>query len=463
MRTDARKLDVAGLARLEEIDRHRMVHAWARQDEHEPEIIVRAEGNYVWDARGRRYLDFTSQKGYANIGHGNRRVQEAIAAHAADPVTVYGTGKVLTLELADRILSLVPGAYERVFFACNGSDAVEAALKTARFVTGKQNVISFWYGYHGSSMGAVSVTNIPALRSPMGQPVPGSIFVPSPYAYRSPFAGRSQEETDTLAVEYLRKAIDAEGPETIAAVIGEPVLASGGGVVPGPRYWQQVRAVCDEYGLLLIGDEVVTGFGRTGHWFARDHYEYRPDIMVLGKGMTSGYLPLSAVLFSGPVAEAIQSRMFPHGLTYASHALCCAAAMANLDVIEEDDLVERGRQSSILLTKRVEALAAAHLCIGDVRQLGLFSVIELVRNRQTREQFGTSVSLESKDEGRARDASEQVAALMRRGGIRVDAGTRMAQGLVWLLPPLTIEAQQIEETVDQLDTILSVLDNHVDT
>jgi taurine--2-oxoglutarate transaminase len=190
--------------------------------------------------------------------------------------------------LTRKLLKLLPHGYGRVFYGCNGADAVEAALRAARIVAGRQNIIAFWDEYHGASMGATSVTGLKGWQQSLGPYVPGSIFVPGPYHYRSPLGGRSQEETDRLTVEFLRKTIEQAGPETIAAVVGEPLTTGGGAIRPGEGYWQKVRGLCDQYDILLIADEVVTGFGRTGHWFGIDHYIYRPDMICLGKGLSSG-------------------------------------------------------------------------------------------------------------------------------------------------------------------------------
>jgi taurine--2-oxoglutarate transaminase len=355
--------------------------------------------------------------------------------------------------LAEKLLSLLPSSFERVFFGLNGSDAVEAALKIARLVTGRPDIIAFHHAYHGSSAGAMSVGGL--ARNRVMPEVPGTIHVYPPYHYRSPLAGPTQEETEERTVAYLRKTIEAAGPENVAAVIGEPVMGSGVGVVPGREYWRKVSELCGEYGLLLIADEVITGFGRLGYWFARDYYDYLPDIMTLGKGLTSGYLPLSATVFRNNVCDLLEDRFLPHGLTNANHALCSAVGLANIAVIEEDDLIMIARARGDDLSKRIMDLADRHVCVGDVRHLGLFCVIELVQDPDSKSPFPIGARLEDGRYGED-DMSLQVRAAMYERGIRITAFR--TNGIVALVPPLRIEVDEINRAVDALDEVLTMVD-----
>lgn len=440
--------------RLAEIDRRNLMHNWSVQATYVPEIASSAAGNYVWDQDGRRYLDFTAQQWHANVGHDERRVLAAIASAADDLAGISAFATRPRLELAEKVLSLLPGSYERVFFGCNGSDANEAAIKTARFVTGRQGVVSFWNAYHGASMAATSVTGLPYLRTGFGASVPGSHHVPGPYHYRSPIAGETQEETDRNTVDYLRKAIEQLGPETIAAVIGEPFNATAG-VVPGPTFWRHVRELCDEHGILLIGDEVVSGFGRTGRWFARDHYDYEPDILVFAKGLTSGYLPLSAAVFRDTVARRLEDRLWPHGLTYAGHPVCCAAGLANIAVIEEDGLLEHAAEMGSVLADGLGRLKDRHPSVGDVRSIGLYGAIELVADRSTKAPFASDARIEPGD-GEPVGVALEVMGMLKRRGILVNA--MRVEGIVKFSPPLTIQRQEIELVIDELDRVLGELD-----
>jgi taurine--2-oxoglutarate transaminase len=443
--------------RLSDIDSSELMHSWAVQSEHEPQLAVRAAGNYVWDQEGRRYLDFTAQQWHANVGHGNRRVLDAVVDAASGLATMTSFATVPRLELAHKLLELLPPSYSRVFFGCNGSDANEAAIKTARLVTRRQGVISFWNAYHGGSMAATSATGLPYLRVGFGEPVPGTLFVPAPYHYRSPIAGATQAETDCATVEYLRRTIEQAGPETIAALIGEPFNATAG-MVPGPDFWRQARDVCDEYGILLIGDEVVSGFGRTGRWFARDYYDYEPDIITFAKGLTSGYLPLSAAVFRRNVVEQFEDRLWPHGLTYSGHSLCCVAGLANIAVIEEDGLVEHAASMGRVLAAGLEGLKERHPSVGDVRSIGLYGAVELVADRQTKQPFPAGVRIEP-GTGVPPGVALEIAGILRRNGILVNA--MRVEGIVKFSPPLTIECDEVEFVIAALDDVLGKLDRLV--
>lgn len=454
LQLDALNMPAEEFRRLSDIDVGELMHSWSVQNEYESQIAVHAEGNYVWDQDGKRYLDFAAQQWHANIGHNDRRVLDAIAKAATGLASVTSVATKPRIELAHKILALLPGSYTRVFFGCNGSDATETAIKTARLVTGRQGIISFWNAYHGASMAATSATGLRHLRAGIGQPVPGTYFVPAPYHYRSPLAGADQEETDCNTVDYLRKTIEQAGPETIAALIGEPFNATAG-IVPGPTFWRQVRELCDEYGILLIGDEVVSGFGRTGHWFARDHYDYEPDIIALAKGLTSGYLPLSATVFRSNVSQKIEGEPWPHGLTYSGHMLCCVAGLANIAVIEDDGLIERAAASGRVLSAGLETLRKRHPCVGDVRAIGLYGAIELVRDRATKEPFEPDARIEP-GEGKALGIALEVVAILKRRGILVNAAR--VGGIVKFSPPLTIEHDEIEWVLHELDQVLDSVD-----
>jgi taurine--2-oxoglutarate transaminase len=464
---DVPALPAAEWDRYARIDREHVIHSWAVQDEYAPSMVVRAEGNYFWDQDGRRYLDFTSQAWFANIGHGNQRVAEAIARQAQEPAPIYAAGTPPKLDLTEKLLSLVPPDYERVFFGCNGSDAIEASLKVARMITGRQNVVAFWHEYHGASMGATSVTGIPTWRTELGEPVPGTIFVAGPHRYRCPLPNATQEDADRWSVENLRQTIEYVGADTIAAVIGEPFVTGSAAVVPGRDYWRQVRQVCDEHGILLIGDEVVSGFGRTGHWFGRDYYDYEPDMIVFAKGLTSGYLPLSAAIFRTNVVDGFRSRLLPHGLTYSGHPICCAAALANIAVIEEDDLVANAAAMGRRLADGMDWLVERHPSIGEARSLGLFGVLELVQDRETKAAFPADLALGG-DIPAGGSVAQQVGAAMRQRGIILTGGSllraKRAADVIDSLrfaPPLTITADEIDLFYETLDPILDRVDEHV--
>lgn len=447
-------LDAETLAELLTIDRDQVLHSWGPQTAYEPKIIVGAQGCYYWDAEGRRYLDFISQAFYANIGHGERRVIDAITRQANQLVSVYSHGTIPKSRLTEKLLSLFPDSYGRVYFGSNGSDAVELALKVARLVTGRQNVVAFFDGYHGVSMGATSLSAEHRGRLGSGEPVPGTIFAPSPYHYRSPFQGVDQDDTDRRTVEFLRQVIEQAGPETVAAVIGEPYVTAGPGVIPGPAYWQQVRQLCDHYGILLISDEMITGLGRSGHWFARDHYDYEPDIICLGKGLSGGYAPISAAVFKTDVVEQFKDRHLPYGLTYAGHALSCAAALAAIDVIEQDKLIDQAVATSERLHDALRELQQNHPCIGDIRAIGLFVNIELVRNRDTKQPFPDNASIDNPDGPGGPGIAVHLGQRMRQHDIVI----RAIPNIIKLGPPLIIDWEEINRVTEQLDDVLTQVD-----
>lgn len=456
-------LDRLPVEHLQRIDERHVVHSWMVQDEYSSEIMTEAEGLYYCTTEGKRFLDFTSQAWFANVGHRNRRVMNAIVLQVEELACVHGLSTRPKLQLTEKLLGLLPGSYERIFYGLNGSDAIEIALKVARLVTGRQDVIAFHDEYHGASMGAASVTGVSRWRARTGTPVPGSIFVPSPYHYRSPLAGGTQEQTDQNTIDYLRFTIEKQGADTIAAVIGEPILTGtpAGGVVPGLQYWRGVRRLCDEYGIMLISDEIVTAFGRTGHWFARDYYGYEPDVICLAKGLTSGYLPLSAAVFRDSVAERFQGRLLPHGLTYTGHPVCCAAALANVSVIEDDGLIENASSMGATLAAALQRLQQDHPCVGDARSLGLFAALELVSDRNTKASFPPWAVIG--DGGKSATPQvpmgAQVAAALRNKGIII----RGAGDIIKFAPPLTVSEEEIARVATELDEALSLADKYVGT
>lgn len=346
------------------VERDRIVHKWTRQDRYRPVFVAGAAGSRFNDEAGHAYLDAFSQSWYALAGHGERRITDAIAAQAAELASIHAGGLATAPRgrLATRLFELLPPGFRRVFFGSNGSDAVEAALKLTRLATGRQGVIAFEGSYHGASMGSASVSGLAGVRAGFGEPVPGTHLVP--------FPGRPQ---------LVEEAILAAGARSVAAVVAEPVQAVRGVILPPPGYRRRVREICDRYEIALVFDEVVTGFGRTGTWFAFQQFDAVPDVLCLGKGFTSGYQPLSAAVFGPRVMDALERRPLYHGLTFEGHSAACAAALANLDVIADDGLVARAAALGDLLGRELEALAARHGSVTAVRGLGAMWGIELDR------------------------------------------------------------------------------------
>ena len=378
------------------------VFEWHAQRAFDPLPVARAKGVYFWTPDGKRHLDFNSQLMCVNIGHSDERVIDAMKRQL--DVLPYANPFLATeprARLGAKLAALTPGDIDVFFFTNGGAEANENAMKIARWYTGRQKILAFYRSYHGATAGAISATGDPRR---WGEPqVPGVVHVLNPQhgPARDPDAAR-----DALA--YLDEVIQLEGPETIAGLLLEPVVGTNGILIPPDGYLAGVRDLCDRYGIVMIADEVMSGFGRTGEWFAVNHWNVVPDLMTMAKGLTSAYVPLGAVGLRRPIADFFADRPFRGGLTYNSHPLGCATALANIAVLEEDDLIGNAKRMGAVLSDRLARLAERHPSVGAVRSIGLFGVVELMRNRLTGETmapFGgtspemTALSRAFRDEG----------------------------------------------------------------
>ena len=359
-------------------------------------VIVRGEGPYIWDAKGKRYLDGLAGLFVSQLGHGRTELAEAAAKQARElafmPLWSYAHPRAI--ELAERVAGYAPGDLNRVFFTSGGGEAVESAWKLAKNyfkLTGKpmkHKVISRSISYHGTTQGALSITGLPGLKAPFEPLVPSTFRVPSTNFYRAPEHGDDLEEFGRWAADQIAVVIEDEGPETVAAVFLEPVQNAGGCFPPPPGYFQRVREICDEYDVLLVSDEVICAFGRLGHMFGADRYEYQPDIITCAKGITSGYAPLGAMIATDrlmePFLEGLNS--FAHGFTFAGHPVSCAVAMANLDIFENEGVLENVRDNEVAFRSTLERLKDLPI-VGDVRGDGYFYGIELVKDKETKATF----------------------------------------------------------------------------
>jgi len=356
------------------------ISEWAVQDAVDPLPIDRAEGVYLYTPDGRRFIDFNSQLMSVNIGHGDRRVVKAIQEQAARLCYVMPGG--MTTEprarLGAKLAEIAPGDIDVFFFTNGGAESVENAFKIARAYTGRYKIMSRYRSYHGATAAAMAATGEP--RSWGQAPLPGMIHFTDWYHG----VDREQDSADT-ALRRLEEQIVLEGPQTIAAIIVESVTGTNGILIPPDGYMQGVRALCDKYGIVMIADEVMSGFGRTGEWFAINHWKVVPDLMTMAKGITSSYIPLGAVGMRRKIADYFKDKMFPGGLTYSSHALACAAGLATISVYEEDGLIERTRRMGKVMGELMTDLARRHPSVGAVRNIGLFGVIELIRDRATKQ------------------------------------------------------------------------------
>ncbi len=382
-----------GTAQLIEADRRYLVHPLHHPDDHkEPLVVTEGRGAMLYDANGREYIDGLSGLWNVNVGHGRAELADAASAQMrriAFASAYIGATNEPAVRLSEKIVRHAYPNSAAVYFTTAGAESNESAFKFARYYwkvkdqPNKIKIISRTHAYHGVTMAAMSATGMAAYHKMFGPLVPGFIQVAAPYAYR--WAGN--QEPGVGAAEAVEKAILAEGPDTVAAVIAEPVQGAGGVIVPPPSYFPALREICDRYDVLLITDEVITGFGRTGRWFALGHWGVEPDLVSFAKGVTSGYLPLGGVIASKQVHEAIESapadRKFMHAATYSGHPVCCAVGLRNVEIIEEEGLVERAAIMGKRLLAGLESLRELP-AVGDVRGLGMMAGVELVKDRTTK-------------------------------------------------------------------------------
>lgn len=366
------------------LDRTHVFHSWSAQAQISPLPVAGGEGSYFWDFDGNKYLDFSSQLVFTNIGHQHPKVIKAIQEQAALYTTVAPQhANEARGEAAQRITARAGAHHNKVFFTNGGADGVENAIRMARLHTNRHKVLTFYRSYHGNTTSAIASTGDP--RRWPNEYAYGHVHFFGPYLYRSPFWATTEQEECTRALEHLEQVIIFEGPHTIAAILIESVVGTAGVLVPPVGYLEGVRALCDKYGIMWIADEVMAGFGRTGKWFAYQHSTVEPDLIVFAKGVNSGYVPLGGVIISDEIAATFNDRVFPGGLTYSGHPLAAAAAVATIDVMTEEKIVENAAAIGENVIKPLLAeLMAKHKVIGEVRGKGVFWALDLVTDRQTR-------------------------------------------------------------------------------
>ncbi|MDT4973575.1 MAG: taurine---2-oxoglutarate transaminase, partial [Pseudonocardiales bacterium] len=373
-------------ARVRADDRAHVFHSWSAQALIDPLPIASASGSYFTDYDGNRYLDFSSQLVNVNIGYQHHKMVAAIQEQAARLCSIAPSfANDARSEAARLIAELAPGDLNQVFFTNGGAEATENALRMARLHTGRHKVLAAYRSYHGATAGAITMTGDP--RRWGSEPgIPGVVHYWGPYLYRSAFHASTPEEESERALQHLRDLIMVEGAQTIAAIILETVVGTNGILVPPPGYLAGVRAICDEFGIMMIADEVMAGFARAGEWFAVDHWGVTPDLIAFAKGVNSGYVPLGGVLISDPIAATFQNRAYPGGLTYSGHPLACASAVASINIFKEEGIVEHARSlGTDVIGPELAKLADKHPSVGEVRGLGVFWALELVRDRASRE------------------------------------------------------------------------------
>ena len=378
-------------------DREHVFHSWSAQGALNPLLIAGGEGSYMWDFDGKRYLDFSSQLVNTNIGHQHPKVVAAIQKQAEILATVAPQhANEARGEAAKRIVDLAPDGFNKVFFTNGGADGVENAIRMARIHTHKHKVLSFYRSYHGNTTSAITATGDP--RRWPNEYAAGHVHFFGPHLYRSSFWATTPEEESARALAHLAEVIKYEGPATIGAILIETVVGTAGVLAPPPGYLDGVRKLCDDNGIVLIFDEVMCGFGRTGEWFALDNYGVKPDLIVFAKGSNSGYIPVGGVIISDPISATFDERVFPGGLTYSGHPIATASIVATIDAMKEEKIVENAKHiGDTIIGPVLREMADRHRVIGEVRGLGTFWAIDLVSDRATKEMIapygGTSPAM----------------------------------------------------------------------
>lgn len=449
---EAPAADLDALARIKQDDRDHVFHSWSAQARVDPMPISAGSGSYFWDYEGRRYLDFSSQLVNVNIGYQHPKVVAAIVEQAQKLCTIgppfAGASRA---EAARLITELAPKNLNRVFFTNGGAEATENAIRMARLHTGRHKVLAAYRSYHGATAGAIAATGDPRRwgSEPGGS---GVVHYWGPYPYRSAFHSDSLEQEAERALKHLRDLVTVEGPQGFAALIFETVVGTNGILVPPDGYLAGVRQICDEFGIVMIADEVMAAFGRCGEWFAIDHWGVSPDLITFAKGVNSGYIPLGGVIISDEIAASFADISYPGGLTYSGHELACASAVASITAMHDEGIIEHARALGVeVIEPGLLELAERHPSVGEVRGLGVFWALELVRNRETREPL-VPFNASTAD---ALPMAEFAAACKSRG---LWPFTHF--NTTHIVPPCTTTADEVREGIAILDEALNIADRY---
>jgi len=426
---------------------------WSAQSKVNPIPVTKAKGVYFWDNTGKKYLDFNSMTMCVNIGHGDERVIQAIADQARElPYAGPGMATKPRAVLGKVLSEIVPKGLTKFLYTLGGADANENAIKFARAYTGKTKILARYRSYHGASYGAIALTGDPRRYAWEPAVMPGVVHFLDPYKYRSTFHRNNPEITEEDFcrdyLNHLEEIILSEGPNTIAAVMIETVTGTNGIIIPPAGYLQGVRDLCNRYDILLIADEVMSGFGRTGEWFAVNHWNVIPDIMTMAKGITSAYAPLGAVALKPEIAATFNERVFEGGLTFNGHPISLAAAIANIEVMKSDHLIEKAKQTGQEMAEMMDELVERHPSVGEVRSIGLFGAIELVRDRKTREPMAPFAGSSSEMQTLKKYLLEKGLFLYTHWN------------LLLIIPPLIITSDQLAEGFSIIDKGLEITDKN---
>ena len=428
------------------------IFSWQKQSGLNPLNISDAKGVYLHDRSGKRYIDFSSQLMNMNIGHGHPRVKDAVMRQM-DEVSFVHPGMITKArgELGKKLAEITPGSLKKTFFTNAGAEAVENAIKFARLYTGRHKVITLYQGYHGASYGAMSASGDPRGNPHDSQGAPNFIHVENPYFYRDPWNSKTKEECAQNSADHMERIIKFEGPGNVAAILMEGESGSSGCIKYPPGYWQKIREIADRYGIILICDEVMSGFGRTGKWFGVNHHNVVPDIMCFAKGLTCGYIPLGGIIIKEELIAAFDNKPLPLGLTYSGHAVACAAAVEVLQIYEDEKLIENAAKMGAYMDKRVAAMMDKHQSIGDYRNTGLLGCIEIVKNRKTKEPMAPWNASANEME-----VMNKVNAKLLELGLF----TFVRWNYIFTAPPLCITQDEMDEGLDIISKAISIADEY---
>jgi len=424
--------------------------SWSKQKNSNPIAVKYAKGVYLYDYDEKRYLDFSSGLMNVNIGHGNQRITEAVTRQMQE--VAYVTPSCVTKvrgDLGKKLAEICPGDLNKAFFTLCGATSIDNAIKLARLYTGKHKIVTRYQSYHGASIGAISASGDPRRIPVDAQQAPNFVHFDLPYLYRWEYG---EENLLKETVAQFERMIAYEGPGTIAAILLEGESGSSGCFQYPKGYLQKVREICDKHGILLIMDEVMSGFGRTGNWFGFQNHDIVPDMIAMAKGLTSGYLPFGCLMVSDKIASKFDDAILPLGLTYSAHPVCCAAALETLKIYEDDGLIENAARMGKYVEEKVELLKQKHPSIGNFRTAGLLGCIELVKNRTTKEPMAP---FNAKPDEMV--VMNKVAAKIRELGMY----TFVRWGYIFIAPPLCVTKEQIDEGLAIISQAIAIADEHV--
>ena len=437
---------------IKQLNLDHTLFAWSNQKVLNPIHIKKAKGVYLYDDQGKRYIDFSSQLMNVNIGHGREEITEAVRnqmaslSYVCPPFTTDSRGL-----LGEKLASITPGNLNKTFFTLSGAESNENAIILARLYSGKHKIITHYRSYHGATMGAISAGGDPRKNYIDNQQAPNFIHFENPYYYRCPWYSSSFEECGDRAIKNLENTLLYEGPNNIAAILLEGESGTSGCIKYPPFYLKKVNNLCKKYDILLIIDEVMSGFCRTGKWFGYEHHDIEPDIISIAKGITSGYIPLGGIMVSDKISDCFTERFLPLGLTYNSHSVACAAALAVLDIYENEQLNSNAERIGFYTDACMKKLIDKHPCIGDWRNTGMLGCLELVKNRDTKEPmapFNASPSEMS--------IMDKVVGKLRTLGMF----TYTKWNYIFVAPPLTTKKEEIDEGLEIISKALLIADEY---